>query len=544
MTTRRVGRSRSRWTAHDPRATNLRMLDLETATNVDEALARREPRRRPGAELRGRRCRRAHRLVADGPGAGARELRLDGAASWRSPAAGWTGWRAPQEYPRIVDPPSGRLWTANARTIDAETWLAFIGDGGYDLGARAAQIRDDLLALHDCDRRGHARRSSSTIARCSSRAGATCCSICSTSSALADHPLRAQARELDRALVRRARQSTTRAIASCARCALADSQGRFRVAHRAARASDSRRRSSRRRRSSKGRCGSSSRSGRCTCSIRTTTRGRRRCSARSIARSTSLQKECKAAATLHLGRGATPLQMRHPLSRCAAVRRSLARHAGAAAARRRTHAASAGHGIRRVASAWWCRPGTKRRVPADAGRSVDHPLSPFYGAGHEAWVRGEPTPLLPGAAKHTLTLRPAATRLDCSRRSASADSSRFWIRCPHAFTGTDSYVATDDLMLAVNAAVTLTARCWSRASPAPARRMLAEEVAARARHAAATSGTSSRPPRRSRACTNTTPCRACATRSSATRRVHDIAQLHRQGRAVGGVRQRRAGRCC
>ena len=42
------------------------------------------------------------------------------------------------------------------------------------------------------------------------------------------------------------------------------------------------------------------------------------------------------------------------------------------------------------------------------GGPVDHPLSPFYGAGHEAWARGEPTPLRPGAAKHTLTLRPAA----------------------------------------------------------------------------------------------------------------------------------------
>jgi penicillin amidase len=35
-----------------------------------------------------------------------------------------------------------------------------------------------------------------------------------------------------------------------------------------------------------------------------------------------------------------------------------------------------------------------------------HPLSPFFRAGHEAWVRGEPTPFLPGATEHTLTLRP------------------------------------------------------------------------------------------------------------------------------------------
>jgi penicillin amidase len=35
-----------------------------------------------------------------------------------------------------------------------------------------------------------------------------------------------------------------------------------------------------------------------------------------------------------------------------------------------------------------------------------HPMSPFYRAGHEAWVRGEPTPFLPGATIHTLTLQP------------------------------------------------------------------------------------------------------------------------------------------
>jgi len=43
------------------------------------------------------------------------------------------------------------------------------------------------------------------------------------------------------------------------------------------------------------------------------------------------------------------------------------------------------------------------------GGPVDHPLSPFYGAGHDDWAQGKPTPLLPGEAKHTLTLRPAAT---------------------------------------------------------------------------------------------------------------------------------------
>jgi penicillin amidase len=35
-----------------------------------------------------------------------------------------------------------------------------------------------------------------------------------------------------------------------------------------------------------------------------------------------------------------------------------------------------------------------------------HPLSPFYRAGHRAWVRGEATPFLPGPTVHTLTLFP------------------------------------------------------------------------------------------------------------------------------------------
>ncbi len=40
------------------------------------------------------------------------------------------------------------------------------------------------------------------------------------------------------------------------------------------------------------------------------------------------------------------------------------------------------------------------------GGPVDHPLSPFYGAGHQAWVEGAPAPLLPGETKYTLRLEP------------------------------------------------------------------------------------------------------------------------------------------
>jgi penicillin amidase len=66
--------------------------------------------------------------------------------SWADGKNGWDGWLAPEECPRVVDPPSGRIWTANARVVGGEK-LAKVGVGGYDLGARQGQIRDDLLAL-------------------------------------------------------------------------------------------------------------------------------------------------------------------------------------------------------------------------------------------------------------------------------------------------------------------------------------------------------------------------------------------------------------
>ena len=40
------------------------------------------------------------------------------------------------------------------------------------------------------------------------------------------------------------------------------------------------------------------------------------------------------------------------------------------------------------------------------GGQSGHPLSPFWGAGHAAWVRGEATPFLPGEPAHVLRLSP------------------------------------------------------------------------------------------------------------------------------------------
>ena len=65
-------------------------------------------------------------------------------ADW-SAGGGWTGWVAAEDYPRVYNPDSGRIWTANARVVDGEA-LRIIGDGGYDLGARAQQIRNSLFS--------------------------------------------------------------------------------------------------------------------------------------------------------------------------------------------------------------------------------------------------------------------------------------------------------------------------------------------------------------------------------------------------------------
>ena len=66
--------------------------------------------------------------------------------SWADGTRGWDGWLPAAEYPRVVDPPSGRVFSANAR-IAGGADLDKVGFGGYDLGARQKQIRDDLMAF-------------------------------------------------------------------------------------------------------------------------------------------------------------------------------------------------------------------------------------------------------------------------------------------------------------------------------------------------------------------------------------------------------------
>ncbi|MBB3195035.1 penicillin acylase family protein [Roseateles terrae] len=59
-------------------------------------------------------------------------------------------WLRPDQYPQVLSPAQGQLWTANNRQLGGEL-ADVLGDGGFDLGARAQQIRDRLgeRAKHD-----------------------------------------------------------------------------------------------------------------------------------------------------------------------------------------------------------------------------------------------------------------------------------------------------------------------------------------------------------------------------------------------------------
>ncbi|HEX2854610.1 MAG TPA: penicillin acylase family protein [Opitutaceae bacterium] len=135
-----------RWTAHDPSALNVSLGQLEEAGNVREAI---EVAHRAGIPAQ-------NFLVADSTGeiawtiAGRLPKRVgyDGRlpVSWAFGDRRWDGFLPEREIPAEVGPASGRLWTANQRVVGGAA-LAKLGDGGYDRPARAAQIRDRLATL-------------------------------------------------------------------------------------------------------------------------------------------------------------------------------------------------------------------------------------------------------------------------------------------------------------------------------------------------------------------------------------------------------------
>jgi len=134
-----------RWVAHDVQAVNLHHTQLELATNVDEAFIVASQAGIPAQNL----------MVGDkagnigwtimGPIPKKSSNFGETPTHWADGKNHWQGYLSSAQYPKIKNPQNDRLWTANTRVV-GERMLEKLGNGGYALGARAQQIRDNLNA--------------------------------------------------------------------------------------------------------------------------------------------------------------------------------------------------------------------------------------------------------------------------------------------------------------------------------------------------------------------------------------------------------------
>ncbi|MBL4941650.1 MAG: penicillin acylase family protein [Colwellia sp.] len=139
-----------RWVAHDQEAINFTATALELAVNVKQAFNIATRSGIPSQNM----------VVGDKAGnigwtiMGPIPDKFGEAGAtptfWHQGHNGWQGYLPPEQYPKIQNPNHDRLWTANSRVVGGNM-LAKVGNGGYALGARARQIRDDLFALKSFD---------------------------------------------------------------------------------------------------------------------------------------------------------------------------------------------------------------------------------------------------------------------------------------------------------------------------------------------------------------------------------------------------------
>lgn len=142
-----------RWIAERPGGVNFNLIRMASVRTLEEALETAHSCGIPPQNF----------VVADESGrigwtiAGRIPKRFGCGSTWppriNTGECRWEGWLPSEDYPQIKDPPSDLIWTANARVVDG-AWLELLGDGGYNLGARALQIRDDLLSRAKIDEEG------------------------------------------------------------------------------------------------------------------------------------------------------------------------------------------------------------------------------------------------------------------------------------------------------------------------------------------------------------------------------------------------------
>jgi len=386
------------WLATRPDATNFGLLRFEGARNIDDLLAVVPQVGIPGQNM----------VMGDSRG------RIAWTLLGRVPAShGPDRLFSPVEFldgvdhPRIADPPVGRLWTANQRVVDGPL-EAVIGDdevdvgaGGYDIGARARQIRDGLLSL------SHPATEADMLAiQLDSRAlfmarWRDLLLALIDEEAMHDEPLRREFRELvskgaaeagpdavGYRLVRTFRTHTLNAMwrslvtgllgeeASVRRSGQFEAAGWRLVNERPA-------------------------------AVLPPGGGDWRAFLlkRLDATIAELMKECPNLGACTFGK-MEPVEVRHPLSGVLPLLPKLLNMP--------TRSLAGDNNMPRVQSGPF---GASERFAVSPGREVDgylelpggpsgHPLSPFYRSGFDDWAEGRPTPFLPGPAAHTLKLQP------------------------------------------------------------------------------------------------------------------------------------------
>lgn len=134
------------WTALDPTATNLDILDMDGVTTVQDALTLFHNAGGPPLNV----------LLGDQAGHIAwtymgrlpKRFGMDGlfSESWADGGKGWQGYLGPDELPSLVDPPSGFLVNANQRMLGAADFGAVVGHD-FSGGFRAWRITERLRGL-------------------------------------------------------------------------------------------------------------------------------------------------------------------------------------------------------------------------------------------------------------------------------------------------------------------------------------------------------------------------------------------------------------
>lgn len=135
-----------KWTAHDPETANYALVEMETATTVEEGIA---VAHRAGIPIQ-------NAVIADHTGKIGwticgklpKRVGFDGRlpVNWTYGDRRWDGYLADNEVPTVIAPEAGQIWTANQRVLNSEALLR-LGDGGYERPQRAARIRDLMTPL-------------------------------------------------------------------------------------------------------------------------------------------------------------------------------------------------------------------------------------------------------------------------------------------------------------------------------------------------------------------------------------------------------------